>query len=164
VRRGARLVDLQNIIPDLLLIAIHLSGSDGVDCALGGADHILDFKTLQGLSHYKFRASSTSIAHLLTFQQCHYLALLTEINRTKTLAVWTLAMVKLCSQRVTKRGFEALLWREDLQLWCGGVQRALGKFEEAYLGDVRDEVTDDRRPTTDDRRPTGGSNIGTREQ
>ena len=30
----------------------HLSGSNGVDCALDGADHIVDFKTLQGLSHY----------------------------------------------------------------------------------------------------------------
>ena len=40
------------IIPDLELIAIHLSGSNGVDCALDGADHIVDFETLQGLSHY----------------------------------------------------------------------------------------------------------------
>jgi len=39
------------IIPDLVLIAIHLSGSNGVDCALDGADHIVDFKTLQGLSN-----------------------------------------------------------------------------------------------------------------
>ena len=40
------------IIPDLVLIAIHLSGSNGADCALDGADHIVDFKTLQGLSLY----------------------------------------------------------------------------------------------------------------
>jgi len=41
------------IIPDLVLIAIHPSGSNGVDCALDdGADHIVDFKTLHGLSHY----------------------------------------------------------------------------------------------------------------
>jgi len=40
------------IIPDLLLITIHLSGSNGVDCALDGSDHIVDFKTLQGLLHY----------------------------------------------------------------------------------------------------------------
>jgi len=39
------------IIPDLVLIAIHLSGSNGVDCALDGADHIVDCKALQGLSH-----------------------------------------------------------------------------------------------------------------
>ena len=30
----------------------HLSGSNGVDCDLDGANHIVDFKTLQGLSHY----------------------------------------------------------------------------------------------------------------
>ena len=28
------------------------SGSNGVDCDLDGANHIVDFKTLQGLSHY----------------------------------------------------------------------------------------------------------------
>ena len=39
------------IIPDLVLIAIHLSGRNSVGCALDGADHIVDFKTLQGLSN-----------------------------------------------------------------------------------------------------------------
>ena len=32
------------IIPDLVLIAIHQSGSNFVDCALDGADHIVDIK------------------------------------------------------------------------------------------------------------------------
>jgi hypothetical protein len=35
-----------------VLRATHLSGSNGVDCDLNGADHISDFKTLEGLSHY----------------------------------------------------------------------------------------------------------------
>ena len=39
-------------IPDLVIRASHLSGSNGVDCDLDGANHIVDFKTLQGLSHY----------------------------------------------------------------------------------------------------------------
>ena len=30
----------------------HLSGSYGADCDLDGANHIVDFKTLQGLSHF----------------------------------------------------------------------------------------------------------------
>jgi len=30
---------------------VHVSGSNGVDCSLDGADHIVDFKALQGLSH-----------------------------------------------------------------------------------------------------------------
>ena len=34
------------IIPDLVLIVIHLSGSNGVDSALDGAGHIVEFKTL----------------------------------------------------------------------------------------------------------------------
>jgi len=38
-------------MPDLVLVAIHLSGSNDVDCSLGGADHIVDFKTILGLSH-----------------------------------------------------------------------------------------------------------------
>ena len=46
------------IIPDLLLIAIHLSGSNGVDCVLDGADHIVDFKTLQGLSRTRTRTNT----------------------------------------------------------------------------------------------------------
>jgi hypothetical protein len=32
--------------------ASHLSGSNGVGCDLDGANQIVDFKTLQGLSHY----------------------------------------------------------------------------------------------------------------
>jgi hypothetical protein len=32
--------------------ASHFSGSNGVDCDLGGTNHIVDFKALQGLSHY----------------------------------------------------------------------------------------------------------------
>jgi len=40
------------IIPDLVLIAIHLSGSNAVDCALDSSNHIVNFKTPQGLSHY----------------------------------------------------------------------------------------------------------------
>ena len=39
-------------IPDLVIRASHLSGINGVDCDLDGANHIVDFKTLQGLSHY----------------------------------------------------------------------------------------------------------------
>jgi hypothetical protein len=35
-----------------MIIASQLSGIDGVDCELDGADQILDFKTLQGLSHH----------------------------------------------------------------------------------------------------------------
>ena len=38
--------------PDLVIRASHLSGSNGVDCDLDGANYIVDFKTLQGLSHY----------------------------------------------------------------------------------------------------------------
>ena len=51
------------IIPDLVLIAIYLSGSNGLDCALDGADHIVDFKTHQGLSHYN-NTSTTPCATL----------------------------------------------------------------------------------------------------
>jgi hypothetical protein len=32
--------------------ASHLLGSNGVDCYLDGVNHVVDFKTLQGLSHY----------------------------------------------------------------------------------------------------------------
>jgi hypothetical protein len=32
--------------------ASYLSGSNGVDCDSDGSDHIVDFKTLQGLSHF----------------------------------------------------------------------------------------------------------------
>ena len=34
------------------MIATHLKGSNGAECALDGASHVVDFKTLQGLSHY----------------------------------------------------------------------------------------------------------------
>ena len=40
------------IIPHLVIGASHLSGSNGVGFDLDGANHIVDFKTLQGLSHY----------------------------------------------------------------------------------------------------------------
>jgi hypothetical protein len=46
------------IIPDLVIRTTHLSGSNGVDCVLDGADHIVDFKTLQGLSHYDNTSST----------------------------------------------------------------------------------------------------------
>jgi hypothetical protein len=49
---GSSLDNSNKIIPDLVIRASHLSGSNGVDCDLDGADHIVDFKTLQGLSHY----------------------------------------------------------------------------------------------------------------
>jgi len=49
------------IIPDLVLIAIHLSGSNGVDCVRDGADDVVDFKTLQDLSHYN-KTSTTPAA------------------------------------------------------------------------------------------------------
>ena len=35
-----------------MIRASHLSGNNGVDCDLDGANHIVDSKTLQGLSHY----------------------------------------------------------------------------------------------------------------
>ncbi len=35
-----------------MIRASHLSGSNGVDCDLTGANHIVDFKRPQGLSHY----------------------------------------------------------------------------------------------------------------
>ena len=35
-----------------MIRASHLSGSNGVDCDLNGANHIVDFRTLQGLSSY----------------------------------------------------------------------------------------------------------------
>ena len=38
------------IIPDLLLIETD-PRSNGAECVLDGAYHVLDFKTLQGLSH-----------------------------------------------------------------------------------------------------------------
>ena len=40
------------IIPHLVIGASHLSGSNGVGFDLDGANHIVDFKTRQGLSHY----------------------------------------------------------------------------------------------------------------
>ena len=40
---------------DNFLKASHLSGSNGVDCDLNGANHILDFKTLEGLSPFTLR-------------------------------------------------------------------------------------------------------------
>ena len=49
---GSSLEKTNKIIPDLVIRASHLSGSNGVDCDLDGANHIVDFKTLQGLSHY----------------------------------------------------------------------------------------------------------------
>ena len=35
-----------------MLIATYLTGSNGAECALDGANHVVDFKTLQGLSYY----------------------------------------------------------------------------------------------------------------
>ena len=35
-----------------MIRASYLSGSNGVDCDSDGSDHIVDFKTLQGLSHF----------------------------------------------------------------------------------------------------------------
>jgi len=43
---------VNKIIPDLLLIESLLEGSNGAECALGDANHVVNFKTLQGLSHY----------------------------------------------------------------------------------------------------------------
>jgi hypothetical protein len=49
---GSSLEKTIKIIPDLVIRASHLSGSNGVDCNLDGSNHIVDFRTLQGLSHY----------------------------------------------------------------------------------------------------------------
>jgi len=46
---GSSLEKTNKIIPDLVIRASHLSGGNGVDCDLDGANHIKDFKTLQGL-------------------------------------------------------------------------------------------------------------------
>ena len=49
---GSSLEKTNKIIPDLAIRASHLSGSNGVDCDLDGTNRIVDFKSLQGLSHY----------------------------------------------------------------------------------------------------------------
>jgi hypothetical protein len=50
---GSSLEKTNKIIPDLVIRASHLSGSNGVDCDLDGANQFLDFRSLQGLSHYE---------------------------------------------------------------------------------------------------------------
>jgi hypothetical protein len=49
---GSSLEKSNKIIPDLVIRASHLSGSNGAGCDLDGTNHIVDFKTLRGLSHY----------------------------------------------------------------------------------------------------------------
>ena len=49
---GSSLEKTNKFIPDRVIKASHLSGSNGADCDLDGANQIVDFKTLQGLSHY----------------------------------------------------------------------------------------------------------------
>jgi len=49
---GSSLEKTNKIIPDLVIRAPHLSGSNGLGCDLDGANLIVDFKTPQGLSHY----------------------------------------------------------------------------------------------------------------
>ena len=44
---GSQIKNLNKIIPDHVIRASHLSGSNGFDCDLDGADQIVDFKTLQ---------------------------------------------------------------------------------------------------------------------
>jgi len=58
---GASTENASKIIPALALIAIHLSGSNGVDCALYGVDQSVDFKTLQGLSHYNNTSTTPGV-------------------------------------------------------------------------------------------------------
>ena len=41
-------LDIENFV----LIATHLKGSNGAECVVDGASHVVDFKTLQGLFHY----------------------------------------------------------------------------------------------------------------
>ena len=49
---GSSLEKTNKIIPDLVLRASYISGSNGDGCDLDGTNQIVDFKTLQGLSHY----------------------------------------------------------------------------------------------------------------
>ena len=52
LKTGAALqTDTNEIIPDLVIRASHLSGSNGVDCNLDGTDHTVVFKTPPGLVH-----------------------------------------------------------------------------------------------------------------
>jgi hypothetical protein len=62
---GSSLEKTNKIIPDLVIRASHLSGSNGVDCDLDGANHIVDFKTLQGLSHEVYKHWTISQLYLL---------------------------------------------------------------------------------------------------
>ena len=45
-------------------------------------------------------------------------------------------MAKRSLGRVTILGIEVLSRYDDPQLWHGGEQRAPGKFDEAYMGDI----------------------------
>jgi len=49
---GSSLDKSNKVISDLVIRASHLSGRNGVGCDLDGTDHIVDFKTPQGLLHY----------------------------------------------------------------------------------------------------------------
>jgi len=48
---GSSLEKTNKIIPDLVIRASHLSGGNGADFDLDGANHIVDFMALQGFSH-----------------------------------------------------------------------------------------------------------------